>query len=228
MPIMSEPHDSSDDSARPAAAADGSMARRALASLPAWKVKLLGASLVLALVGGGGQVASSVMDRTAADAPPVSFPADDASARTTVVPPGNSGFVDRRRTSTGGGSETEGPVPPAAASPDAPQRERGRFERIAPVATKIGISFLVGMIVGIVFRTFLKTMAAITAFVAVVFVLLSYFQVLNLDLTSMKASYDSFAGWLADQAGRLKDVAMNALPSSTSVTVGFLSGLKKR
>jgi uncharacterized membrane protein (Fun14 family) len=167
------------------------------------------------------------MDRSAADAPPVSFPEDGPGAGTTAAPPpGVSGYVDGRRTTSS--VDTANTAAPPTPEATVPVRDRSRFERVAPIASRIGVSFLVGMCLGIVFRTFLKTMAAITAAVTAVFLLLSYFQVLNVDLTTMKVNYDSAAQWLGDQVGRLKEVVMNAVPSSASVTIGFLSGFKKR
>jgi len=94
--------------------------------------------------------------------------------------------------------------------------------------TRIGLSFFVGIVVGTIFRTFAKMAIGITALIAAAMAGLSYFHIFNVDFSSVQNEYQHGVSWLHDQAYRLKDVVFNALPSSTSAAVGFISGLKRK
>ena len=56
------------------------------------------------------------------------------------------------------------------------------------------------------------------------FFALTYFNVVNVDLTSAQHTYDSAREWLTDQATRFKDVLLAHLPSSASGGVGAFIG----
>jgi uncharacterized membrane protein (Fun14 family) len=94
--------------------------------------------------------------------------------------------------------------------------------------TALGFGFVGGFVIGFVFRAFLKFMAGVTFVVVGGLALLSYFNVLNIDLTAARTAYESNAHWLTDQATRLKDVVLNYLPSSTTGAAGVFFGLRRR
>ena len=58
---------------------------------------------------------------------------------------------------------------------------------------------------------------------------LSYLHIIhvNLDLTPVKEGVQQSEGWLADQAGRLKEVVLDALPSTGAGVLGFFVGFKR-
>jgi uncharacterized membrane protein (Fun14 family) len=180
--------------------------RRAVKSMPRWKKSLIGLSLVLALVGGGAQIASAIGARSVREEA-----AGESAPQTT---PGTSGLLPA------GSAETSTP-PEEVAPPPSP------LQRMAPHLTRIGGSFFAALVLGMIFRTFIKTAAMITAGAAGLFFVLTYFNVLNLDVAGMQTQYDSVVGWVSTQAGRLKDVVFAALPSSTSAAAGFFVGFKR-
>lgn len=200
---------------------DRKSVRGAVKSMPGWKKALLGLSLVLALVGGGAQLASGIAGRDATPEPAAQQPQESPDAQ---PPDGASGLLpsDQRQRPR----DTE--QPPAA--PEAPQEVApppSQLQRMAPQLTRIGGSFLVAMILGTIFRMFIKTAAIVTVAAAGLFFLLTYYNVLEIDTAGMQAQYKSAAGWVSAQAGRLKDVALAFLPSSTSAAAGFFVGLKR-
>ena len=93
---------------------------------------------------------------------------------------------------------------------------------------KLGISFAAGILIGVFFRIYLKTMAVLAAVATAGIVALSYFEVINLDFTLMKDNYESASGWIGEQAERVKDFAMDLAPSLVAVTVGFFVGVMKK
>jgi uncharacterized membrane protein (Fun14 family) len=102
------------------------------------------------------------------------------------------------------------------------------WQRMAPHARNFGFSVVIGFLAGWFFRTFLKTMAFVTAIMVAGFFLLSYFNVLNIDVAGMKMQYDSVAHWLTEQGSRLKDVVFSYLPSTTGAFVGAFLGFLRR
>jgi len=99
---------------------------------------------------------------------------------------------------------------------------------MAPHATHIGVSFIVGFILGWAFRVFVKTMAMIAALATALFFGLSYFNVMNIDLSKAEKQYDSGKTWLVDQAGRLKDAVKTHLPSSGATFLGLFVGFRRK
>ncbi len=93
---------------------------------------------------------------------------------------------------------------------------------------KIGLSFLGAFALGFMFRTFLKTMAILTAMAVTALVLLSYFNVYNIDFSAVQEKWDTNQEWITTQATKLKDVVWTYLPSSTTAFVGFLVGMLRR
>src|SRR5438034_10806686 len=67
---------------------------RTLGSMPSWKRKLLGVSLVVGLAGAGGQAASTILKKHAPAQSGAVAPAPEGPTRTAPSPPGDSsGFV---------------------------------------------------------------------------------------------------------------------------------------
>ena len=100
--------------------------------------------------------------------------------------------------------------------------------RLGGWLARLGLSFAAGIVLGVFFRTFLKTMAAITAIVLTALVALSYFQVLNIDFTFMRQNYETFAGWLNSQAWQLKAAVGGVLPSTVATATGFFFGFRRK
>ena len=93
---------------------------------------------------------------------------------------------------------------------------------------KLGLSFAAGLIAGVFFRIYLKTMAALAAVATAGFVGLSYFEVLDLDLGIMRENYDTARDWTGEQAGRVKDLFLGIFPSATAAGAGFVFGVMKK
>ena len=180
--------------------------RGAVKSMPRWKKTLIGVSLVLALVGAGAQIAGGIGGRNVKN--------EAAAEAVRETPQGASGFV---ATSNRESAETPEEVEPPPS----------QLQRMAPHLTKIGGSFFVALLLGVIFRTFVKTAAMITVVAAGLFFILTYYNVLDLDVDGMKTQYDSVVGWIYAQAGQLKNVVFKARPSSTSAAAGFFVGFKR-
>ena len=78
------------------------------------------------------------------------------------------------------------------------------------------------------FRTFVKAMASITAVVLGGLVLLSYFNVMNIDLTAARNNYKDASSWVTDQAGRLRDSAEGHIHSTLGGALGLFIGWRKK
>lgn len=93
---------------------------------------------------------------------------------------------------------------------------------------RLGLSFLGGFALGYAFRTFLKTMAILTALAVTTTLLMSYFNVYNIDFSQVQEKWDSNSEWITTQATKLKDFVWTYLPSSTMAFVGFFVGMLRR
>ena|SRR5688572_10104406 len=206
---MSDEHDQRSDDDRPRKSVRGEVK-----SMPGWKRTLIGISLVLALVGAGAQITGGIARRDAVK----EVEAQQPTGTSGQPPTGASGFVARGETTT----EQTTPEPAEAVAPPPSQ-----LQRMAPHLTKIGGSFFAALVLGTLFRMFIKTAAMVTAAVAGIYFALTYFNVVDLDMDGIKTQYDSASGWVMAQAGNLKDVVFKALPSSTSVAAGFFVGMKR-
>ena len=192
----------------------------AFRTMPGWKVKLLVSALILGVLGAGAQVASRMLrDR----APVVTTTTHvTPAAPSGVVPPGSSGFADNGGASTPPQTTTDTTVTTPAATPPT------LTDQVTPYMTKFGFSFVVGLVVGVVFRTFLGFAAMITGLVIALALALSYFHVINLDLTAVRAQTGAATTWLSEQGGHLKDLLFAHLPSAGAAGAGFLVGMKRR
>jgi uncharacterized membrane protein (Fun14 family) len=196
---------------------------RTLGTLPSWKRKLLGVSLVVGLVGVGGEAATTLLKRTAQPPPSTVAPASDGStAAPRSMPSGSSGFVS--------GQPSAAPTGTAAPSDSTAQAtdKQTLTEKITPWLRRVGLSFFIGIVIGVVFRTFIKVTAGLVVVIGGIILALSYFHVLNIDMSSVQTQYSSATAWLGDQVSRLKDAVLHSLPSSSSAAAGFLSGFKKK
>lgn len=101
-------------------------------------------------------------------------------------------------------------------------------ERLAPWLSRVGLSFAGGFVLGFVFRTFLRTMAMLTAAAVVLFAALSYFGLFNVDFTQVQTQWDSASQWMTDQAGRLREVVAARLPSTFTGAAGAFLGFARR
>ncbi len=181
----------------------------AVKTLPGWKRKLFALSIVLSVIGLGAQASSKLLTKQAPDE--TASHVDNTGRSDAAIPRGN--FLP--------GGDT-------AVAVETPAPEPTLTQRLAPWVSRIGLSFFVGLSVGLIFRTFLKTMAIIAAIAACVFLGLSYFDILNVDLTSARSGYETASAWLSDQASRLTDVLLDRIPSAGTGSLGFLLGFKKK
>jgi uncharacterized membrane protein (Fun14 family) len=101
-------------------------------------------------------------------------------------------------------------------------------DALAPFMSKFGFSLFIGIVVGLIFRTFIRlalTMSVITIGCAMA---VSYLFHINIDMTVVKADTSQAVNWMTDQGYRLKDMMFHVLPSSTAASLGFLFGFKRR
>jgi uncharacterized membrane protein (Fun14 family) len=98
----------------------------------------------------------------------------------------------------------------------------------APWARRVGGSVLLGFVVGWAFRTFLKAMTLVTILVVGTLAFLSYFNVMNVDLTSVQKEYSGASGWVTAQANTLKKDAMAHVHSGLGGAMGLYIGVRKR
>ncbi len=120
-------------------------------------------------------------------------------------------------------------APPAQKEPDPTATTDGSFfQRNSPAMTRIGLSFVAAYIIGWAFRVFIKAMLLVTVLGGGLLLGLSYFNVVNVDLSAAREKYTDSIAWVTDQAGRLKDAALAHLPASGSGMMGLFVGLRKK
>jgi uncharacterized membrane protein (Fun14 family) len=176
----------------------------AVRTMPRWKWKLLGFGLMIGCIGVGGQVASTYLKP----------PATPQSHTATAAP------VNGAQPSAGSPAAT--PASPAPASSPT------IVDMITPFMSHFGFSLFVGIVVGLVFRTFIRVALLFSALIIGGAMALSYFFHVNVDMSVVKADTSQAVSWLTDQGYHLKGMLFQALPSSTAAGVGFLFGFKKR
>src|SRR5687768_554419 len=93
--------------------------RGAVKAMPRWKKTLIGVSLVLALVGGGAQIAGAIGGRNVKNEATTEV-AREAPPPPPSVPPGTSGFVATGTNETAAEPEAAAP-PPSTLQRMAPQ-----------------------------------------------------------------------------------------------------------
>jgi uncharacterized membrane protein (Fun14 family) len=204
----------------------------AVRTMPGWKKMLLGLSLLVGVAGFAVEEAGSVVKKTAPAVPtaPTHVAPGEPTAGSPVVgsgfvPAGSSGFV-----ASPSSASAPQPAPgPGVAPADSSQTEaQGMSALMTPYLTRVGFSVFIGVVIGFLFRTFIKIAVGISALVVAAALALSYFHIVNIDMTAVKTETASASAWISDQAFRLKDVIFHALPSSTGAGVGFIFGFKRR
>lgn len=107
------------------------------------------------------------------------------------------------------------------------QQEPPLWQRVSPHATKIGVSLVIGFIVGFLFRAFIKTMALIVIVIGGIIFALSYFDILNIDYDSARQQTEHAAGWLGQKATAAREFVMSHLPSGVASAVGAFLGFRR-
>ncbi len=168
-----------------------------LLSLPRWQKTLLA---LAAFAGGAGLVVRATSPQPAVTTSPSSSAAPLRSAP-------HSGAFD---------TNSNTPVEPdIAPPPSAPAKS-------APWYGRVGISIVLGFILGWITRLFVKLTALIAALFATALGALSYFHIANVDLTAAASTeYKTASAWVTDQADRLKKVALAHIPSTSGGFVGI-------
>ncbi len=202
--------------------------KHAIKSMPNWKWRLLTIGLVIGLIGVGAQMFTVISGQK----PPANqtsvartaTPQGSASPSGAPTPGGSRGFVSEQAPAPAD-SQSDQSAPSADSSSQQPNDLSQLWK---PLMTKVGFSLFIGIVTGVLFRAFLKTAMAISMLVIGGAMALSYYHVVNVDLTSVKSETAQATSWLADQGYRVKDMLFHALPSSTSAGIGFFLGLKRR
>jgi uncharacterized membrane protein (Fun14 family) len=181
-----------------------------LAIMPMWHKAVILIAGALAVLGTLGQIVA----RTSGDA---SSHVTHVTGGPRVAPPaGSSGFV----TDNGSPGDTVETTPPA-----------GMIDSLSPHATKVGLSVVLGFIVGWFFRAFLKTMAFLGILVVGGLWALSHFGILNLsdaNLDALKQHSAEATSWLQEHATHLKELAISHLPSTGGGAFGAFLGFRRR
>jgi uncharacterized membrane protein (Fun14 family) len=184
----------------------------AIRTMPRWKWRLISIGLVIGSIGLVSQVAAFL--NTPHD--PV-FPSHAQVAPSNGLPPSSSS-ANPRATSAG----------PESLPPTSPDAQPNPMSPWKPFMTKFGFSLFVGIAIGTIFRTFLRGALVVTGLIAAAAAGLSYYHVVNVDMTAVNHDATLVTGWLSDQGMRLKDMLFSHLPSSTAAGIGFFLGLKRR
>jgi uncharacterized membrane protein (Fun14 family) len=129
------------------------------------------------------------------------------------------------------GQRNQPVVAPADSSkpiPSPPPPEPTLQQKLSPWAMRVGLSLLMGFLLGFALRVFVRITITLLVLGAGLMMLLSYFNVLNVDLSSAQTKYNSSIHWAQDQAEKLKDSALGHLPSSGSGVLGAFAGFRRR
>lgn len=172
-----------------------------LVVMPRFHQSLLGLAMLLAGGGTLGQIAGYFKG-----------PATP-TVQTTTTAPGGSSFVDANEA-------------PTATPAEAPPQTIG--ERVAPWATRVGFAYIVGFVVGWAFRAFIKIMSLLTMAGVSIIAGLSYFHILNVDMTTTQQKYESVMHWVTDQGSKAASALMHHFPGSASSFAGMFLGFKRK
>jgi len=134
----------------------------------------------------------------------------------TIAPPGRSGFVGSAPPIT----ETKTVVETAP--------EPTTVDKISSPATKLGVSLVLGFIVGFVFRMFVKTMTVLTILVVAGLGALSYYGILDIDTQQVEEKGRTFVDWITREGGRIKDLVLGHIPHSAGGVVGSWIGFRRK
>ena len=211
-----------------------SPAARLRRAVPAWKKKVLLIALAAATLGGGVRAAALISGRHEVAAAKSEAAASEAPAvkvenRRPAAP--SAGFVNgsaRPAATPADSAETPDVSPANRESAAPPELPPTRTDRLGGWLVAAGLSLFAGMVLGVMFRAFVKTAAAVTAVLLIGVVALSYFQLLPIDFATMRNNYDSISPWLTDHLAGLKGVVLSHLPSATAATAGFFLGFLRK
>src|SRR5437763_1971162 len=181
-----------------------------LAHMPGWHKAVILLAGLIAAAGTVGQVTGHVARRNT--------PVQHVAGGNSTAPAGSNGFVGN----TGG---------PAAPQAPASEPELGLLGRISPHATKVGLSIVLGFIVGWLFRAFLKTMALIGLLICAAGWALAHYGILDLNGGDLQSARERAAGagaWLEAHGAQLKDLALAHLPSSGGGAFGAFLGFRRK
>jgi uncharacterized membrane protein (Fun14 family) len=166
--------------------------------MPRWHKVLLTMALVVAAVGASGQVVAYFS------------PSPAAQTSGPATPRGSSLVGD------------------STSSEQATATPKTWVQEHSPQLTKLGGTFLVGFIVGWIFRAFIKIASILLIGALLIALGLSYFGAINLDFSTASEQYQSAVAWLTDQGRRIAEAVMAHLPNSTSGFLGMFIGFRRR
>ena len=189
----------------------------AVRTMPRWKWRLLGFAFTVGCIGVGGEAASYFLKHPVEKKPAITQTVPSSPGYSNA-PAGSSGFVSGQPVTPTGDSTPSTPALPASPT---------ITDLITPFLSHFGFSLFVGVIVGLVARTFIRMAILITALIVGGAMALSYFNV-NVDLNSVRTQASQATSWLSTEGDQIRSFIFNALPSSTAASVGFLFGFKKR
>lgn len=112
--------------------------------------------------------------------------------------------------------------------PNPPPPEPTLAQKISPWAMRMGLSLLVGFLLGFALRVFVRITVTLLVLGIGLMMLLSYFHVVNVDFSAEKTKYENTVHWAEDQATRVKDSALSHLPSSGGGALGAFAGFRRR
>jgi uncharacterized membrane protein (Fun14 family) len=169
-----------------------------LLHMPAWHKYVLLGAIALAAVGTVGHVKQFI------------------KGGATATAPGTSGSTPQSNFASADNS-----TDPAAPDANAPPWY------LSPRFLSTGGSVLAGFIIGWALRVFVKTTLLTGLGITALIGGLSYFHVMNVDLTSVQQHYHTDMGWLTDQASRLKNIAIAHLPVHAGGIFGMFMGFRR-
>lgn len=117
------------------------------------------------------------------------------------------------------------------AAADVPPQPVGSLSRMSPQSTRIGLSIVLGFVIGWLFRAFLKTMAFFAILVGGSVWLLTHFNILHLgdaNIDAIREKSADAASWLGAQGAHAKEWAIAQLPSTGGGALGAFLGLRRR
>lgn len=100
----------------------------------------------------------------------------------------------------------------------------------APATTRIGLSVIVGFILGWLSRAFLKIMSLAAVVIAGVIWALNHFGVVDiggLQVSSIEKESQSLMNWLSTQGSQIKDFVVAHLPSTGGGLFGAFLGFRR-
>lgn len=100
------------------------------------------------------------------------------------------------------------------------------YDKTAPTMWRVGLGFVIAFILGLMARTFVKTVAFFAAAILCVATAAAYFGFI--DLAQYRNSFTNSAGWAMDQANGFKDLIMKSASASLSGVIGFVVGFLRK